>query len=146
MKLVQPILRDRLGVPQLSGDAEHRVAAGISNLKSRSQNLFDLADNSLFYAINRPLKLDDKATKLLDSGTREMLRKLRPALAELDDWNAKEVESTIRAFVTSLDINLGHVAQPLRATLTGSTVSPGIFEVAAVLGRDETLARLDDVT
>ena len=61
-------------------------------------------------------------------------------------WNSKAVESVVRAFVTSHDIKLGHVAQPLRATLTGSTVSPSIFEVAAVLGRDETLARLDDVT
>ena len=75
-----------------------------------------------------------------------MLRTLRPALAGLDDWDAEAVETAVRAFVASHDMKLGRVAQPLRASLTGSTVSPGIFEVAAVLGRDETLARLDDVT
>ena len=75
-----------------------------------------------------------------------MLRTLRPALTGLGDWSAEAVDSAVREFVAAHDMKLGRVAQPLRAALTGSTVSPGIFEVAAVLGRVETLARLDDVT
>lgn len=145
IELIRPILGDRLGAT-LGGEAERRVAMGIANLKSRSKNITELAENSLFYAVNRPLRLDDNAARLLEGDARKMLCTLRPALAELDDWNAKAVESAVRAFAASHDIKLGHVAQPLRATLTGSTVSPSIFEVAAVLGRDETLARLDDVT
>ncbi len=143
--LIRPILEDRLGAA-LGGEAERRVARGMSDLKSRAKTIPELAGNSLFYAAERPLRLDDKAARLLDADARDMLRALRPALAGLDGWDAEAVETAVRAFVASNDMKLGRVAQPLRATLTGSTVSPGIFEVAAVLGRDETLARLDDVT
>ncbi len=145
IELIRPILEDRLGAA-FGGEAERRVARGMSDLKSRAKNIPELAGNSLFYAAERPLRLDDKAARLLDADARDMLRALRPALAGLDGWDAEAVETAVRAFVASHDMKLGRVAQPLRATLTGSTVSPGIFDVAAVLGRDETLARLDDVT
>ena len=145
IELIRPILDDRLGAT-LGGEAERRVSSGLPDLKSRAKTVTELADNSVFYAADRPLRLDDKAARLLDGDARDMLRTLRPALAGLDDWNAEAVETAVRAFVASHDIKLGRVAQPLRASLTGSTVSPGIFDVAAVLGREETLARLDDAT
>ena len=63
----------------------------------------------------------------------------------LDPWSEAGIESAIRALAASEGVKLGTVAQPLRAALTGTNVSPGIFEVAAVLGRDETLGRLNDV-
>jgi glutamyl-tRNA synthetase len=56
------------------------------------------------------------------------------------------VEATVRLIADERQIKLGKIAQPLRAALTGSTVSPGIFEVAAVLGREETLGRIADAT
>ena len=145
IELIRPILEGRLGTA-LVGEAERRVAMGMSNLKTRAKTIPELAGNTLFYAVERPLRLDEKAARLLDADARDMLRTLRPALAGLNNWDAEAVESAVRAFVASHDMKLGRVAQPLRATLTGSTVSPGIFDVAAVLGRDETLARLDDVT
>ena len=143
--LIRPILEDGLG-GALGEAAERRVAAGLADLKSRAKTIPELADNTRFYAAERPLKLDDKAARLLGDEARKMLRDLRPALAGLEDWNAAALETAVRAFVERHDMKLGRAAQPLRASLTGSTVSPGIFEVAAVLGREETLARLDDAT
>jgi glutamyl-tRNA synthetase len=145
IELIRPRLEERLG-KALGGEPERRVTSGMPNLKSRANTLLELFGNSLFYVSERPLKLDEKAARLLDDDTRELLRGLRPALARVTEWDAAAVETAVRAFVATHDLKLGRVAQPLRASLTGSTVSPGIFEVAAVLGRDETLARLDDVT
>ena len=144
IELIRPIIEDRIGTP-IDAAAEARVAEGMDNLKSRAKTIGELADNALFYAAQRPLKMDDKAARLLDGDSREMLRSLRPVLAGLGDWNAASLETAVRGFAAEHDLKLGRVAQPLRASLTGSTVSPGIFEVAAVLGRDETLGRIDDV-
>jgi len=59
-------------------------------------------------------------------------------------WTAQTTEAAMRAFAESNNLKLGGVAQPLRVALTGRTTSPGIFEVLAVLGREECLARLGD--
>ncbi len=66
-------------------------------------------------------------------------------MTELADWSEESVNKAIHDFAEKEDIKLGKIAQPLRAALTGTTVSPGIFEVAAVLGKDETIGRLNDV-
>ncbi len=145
IELIRPIVEQRLG-KALGGAPERRVAAGMPGLKSRAKTIPELAESALFYASERPLRLDDKAARLLDGDARDMLRALRPALAGVDHWNAASLETAVRAFVAAHDIKLGRVAQPLRASLTGTTISPGIFDVATVLGRDETLARLDDIT
>jgi glutamyl-tRNA synthetase len=67
------------------------------------------------------------------------------ALAELATWDDAGLEAAVRAQAEAMTVKLGQIAQPLRAALTGSTASPGLFEVMAVLGRDEVLGRLADV-
>ena len=69
---------------------------------------------------------------------------MRPRLDSLGEWNLEGLEKTTRDYAENAGIKLGKAAQPLRAVLTGRTVSPGIFEVMEILGRDETLGRLDD--
>jgi len=87
---------------------------------------------------------DEKANKLLDESARAILGKLLPNLQHLPDWTAVPLEAAIREFAEGEGLKLGKVAQPLRAALTGTTVSPSIFEVIAVLGEPETLGRLKD--
>ncbi len=88
--------------------------------------------------------MTEKAARLLDDDARQMLAGLKGALAGLSDWSESDLEAAVRGFAAGQELGLGKVAQPLRAALTGSTVSPGIFEVMAVLGREECRGRLDD--
>ena len=73
-----------------------------------------------------------------------MLAGIAPKLEALPDWSLDDLESAVRAFAEEKELKLGKVAQPLRAALTGTTTSPGIFDVLAVLGKDESLARIKD--
>jgi glutamyl-tRNA synthetase len=94
--------------------------------------------------MSRPLQLDDKAAKLLDPEARATLAALLPRLAALPEWSVSALEAAVRAFAEETGAKLGKVAQPLRAALTGRAVSPPVFDVLAVLGRGEALARLTD--
>jgi glutamyl-tRNA synthetase len=76
-------------------------------------------------------------------GAPERLRRAREALAGLDRFEAGDVEEALRGVVAELDAKPGSVFQPVRVALTGTTVSPGIFESVALVGRDEALARID---
>ena len=86
--------------------------------------------------------MTDKAVKLLAPEARENLSVLANALEKTTSWDNEVLEASVREFADANGLKLGQIAQPLRAALTGSTVSPGIFEVMTALGRDETLARI----
>jgi glutamyl-tRNA synthetase len=128
----------------IDGSARRRLAAGLPGLKPRATTLVDLAANAKFYVASRPLVLSAQAAKLLDAAARVRLGGLSVALEELETWEEHALEATVRHHAEASELKLGQVAQPLRAALSGSTTSPGIFEVMAVLGRQETLARLAD--
>ena len=98
----------------------------------------------MFYAIPRPLRLNEKAEEILDDDARRALTTLSSDLASVEDWRAEPLQDTAKAFAEAQGLKLGKVALPLRAALTGTNVSPSIFDVMAVLGREETLARLKD--
>ena len=133
----------RLGV---ASDAviEQRLATGMAGLKARAKTLKELAENARFYTLKRPLTPDDKAQALLTADASKVLKELRDALAASATWIGTDLEAAARGFAEAKGIKLGQVAQPLRAALTGATTSPPIFEVMQVLGREETLGRIDD--
>ena len=141
--LVLPFIAERLGA-EPAPVVRERILAGMDGLKERAKTLVELADSALFFARPRPLPFDDKARKILDGDAREMLRRLAERLSNVTDWSAEAVEAAVRGFAEETDQKLGKVAQPLRAAVTGGTVSPPIFAVVAILGRDEALARLED--
>jgi glutamyl-tRNA synthetase len=121
-----------------------RLQAGMAGLKPRTTTLVELAARATFYIATRPLTLSDKAARLLGPAARERLKGLLPALASLPVWDEATLEQAVRSCAEALGIKLGEIAQPLRAALTGSDASPGIFEVMAVLGREEVLGRIED--
>ena len=90
-------------------------------------------------------KISSKAEKHLNGNAKRLLYELSQKLQELHDWHSESIENLIREFASSRQLKLNLVAQPLRVSLTGTTVSPSIFEVMAVLGRSETLSRLRDL-
>ena len=121
-----------------------KFAAAIPGLKERAKTLPELIDGALFLVTARPLKLDDKATKLLDAEAKTGIGALATKFAACKDWNAASLEACVRDHAEATGAKLGKLAQPLRAALTGRAVSPPVFDVMAVLGREETLARLKD--
>jgi len=114
------------------------------SLKERAKTLLELIAGSYFIFADRPLEMEPKAEALLTEDTRALIGRLRDALEAVAPWSAETTEAAMRNFAEQNNLKLGAVAQPLRAALTGRTTSPGIFEVLAVLGREECLARLGD--
>ncbi len=120
-----------------------KLVAAMPSLKERAKTLVELLDTAGFLWADRPLPLDDKAKAVLTADARGLIGSLAPLL-EAGGWTAAEMEAVVRSFADGKGIKLGAVAQPLRAALTGRATSPPIFDVLAVLGKDESLARLRD--
>lgn len=113
-------------------------------LKERAKTLVELIDNAAFIFAKRPLKLDEKAANLLNEDGKAVLKALYPTLENCTDWNKEQLDKIIRQYAENAQLKLGKVAQPLRAALTGRAVSPGVFDVLVILGRQESLGRIHD--
>jgi glutamyl-tRNA synthetase len=129
---------------KLTPSVREQILAAMPDLKERAKTLVELVDAASFIWSPRPLSLDEKAAALLTAEARTLLTAVIPALEAVEPWSAETTEQAVRAFAEQRVTKLGAVAQPLRAALTGRATSPGIFNVLAVLGRSESLARLRD--
>ncbi len=112
-------------------------------LKTRARDLNELADGAAFLFKECPLEMDEKAAGLLDDDARAKLSTISARLKAESDWTIEALEANLKAYAEELELGLGKLAQPLRAALTGQTTSPGIFDVLVLLGREESLARID---
>ena len=121
-----------------------KLIAAMPGLKERAKTLVELFESSRFIWTSRPLAVDDQAKTVLTPEAKTTLAAIVPGLSGLTEWTAGTTETVVRAYAEGAGIKLGAVAQPLRAALTGKTRSPPIFDVLAVLGKDESLARLRD--
>ncbi len=128
----------------LRPELKDKLTQAMPGLKERAKTLIELLDSAYYLTAQRPLTLDDKARALLSDEGRARLAGVLPALEALQDWSAAATEGAVRQYAETAGCKLGQVAQPLRAALTGRTTSPPLFDVMAVLGRDESLARLGD--
>ncbi|MFG1402388.1 glutamate--tRNA ligase [Xanthobacter sediminis] len=128
---------------RMTPERRAQLAAAMPSLKERAKTLVELLDNAEFIFAERPLPMEEKAGALLTEEGRAHLGRLLPLL-EAAEWSAAATEAVVRAYAEQAGVKLGAVAQPLRAALTGKTTSPPVFDVLAVLGREESLARLKD--
>ncbi|PHP67850.1 glutamate--tRNA ligase [Zhengella mangrovi] len=131
---------------KLTDERKAQFLAAMPGLKERARTLNELVAGAAFLFDERPLALDEKASSLLDDDARALLGDILPDLAAVTEWSAESTERVVRTFAEARDLKLGKVAQPLRAALTGRATSPGVFDVLAVLGREESLARIGDQT
>lgn len=122
---------------------EALLARAMPVLKVRARNLDEIAEGAAFLFAKRPLEMTEKAASLLEGDARAILRKIYEALRAENDWTSEALEATTKALAEEQGLGLGKLAQPMRAALTGTTTSPGIFDVLVLLGRDEALARID---
>ncbi|AKM07355.1 glutamate--tRNA ligase [Pelagerythrobacter marensis] len=112
-------------------------------LKTRARDLDELAEGAAFLFKTRPLALTEKAASLLEGDARAILHQISARLRAENNWTIEALEATTKSLAEELELGLGKLAQPMRAALTGTTTSPGIFDVLVLLGREEALARLD---
>jgi len=112
-------------------------------LKTRARDLNELADGAAFLFKFRPLALTEQAAALLDEDARLLLLRIASRLRAEQDWTTEALAASLKAYAEEQGLGLGKLAQPLRAALTGQTTSPGIFDVLVLLGREESLARID---
>jgi len=121
--------------------AQRRILGLMPGLKERAKTLAELTASAAFLARQVPLTFEPKAAALLTEEARAMLRRLAPVLAATD-FSASGLDAALRGFAEAEGLKLGQVAQPLRAALTGSSMSPGIDATLAALGREESLRRI----
>jgi glutamyl-tRNA synthetase len=145
IEAILPALGPARGLPAtLAPELRAKLTEAMPGLKERAKTLVELLDSAYYLTAARPLALDDKAAGLLSPEARERLAGVLPALESLPDWDATATEGAVRQFAEAVGLKLGQIAQPLRAALTGRATSPPLFDVMAVLGRDECLGRLRD--
>ncbi len=136
---VLPFLH-RLGIKAPDKD---RVRQAVATLKARSRTLVDMAEGALFY-FQDDISYDEKAAKkFLKPGILHLLEDLKEKLRDTPDFSQPALEKIFVEFLECKDIKLGKIAQPLRVALTGRSVSPGIFEVMEVLGKETVLKRME---
>jgi glutamyl-tRNA synthetase len=120
-----------------------KLTRAMPGLKERAKTLLDLMKSSQYLFASRPLMLDDKARQIMADGGIAALQELLPVLSAAE-WNAQSLEAAVKTHAEATGAKLGKLAQPLRAVLTGTNTSPGIFDVLDVLGREESLNRIGD--
>jgi glutamyl-tRNA synthetase len=123
-----------------------KLLTALPGLKERAKTLVELFEASRFLWASRPVDINDQAKAVLTPEAKALIAALLPELTAVTEWSATAIEAVVRPYAERSGQKLGAVAQPLRAALTGRTTSPPIFDVLAVLGKDESLARLADQT
>lgn len=127
----------------LSDAQKENLLRAMYCLKERAKTLPELLDKASFILSSRPLDLDEKAVKALDPVYRGILAELTPQLQNAS-WTREDLEAIVSTVAQTHGLGLGKLAAPLRAALAGRSVCPSIFDMMLILGKDETLARLND--
>lgn len=127
----------------LTSEQEEALEKAMYCLKERAKTLPELLEKAHFALISRPVLPDEKAEKALDDVSRGILAELTPQLQNVS-WSRNELEEVLGNFAQAQGTKFGKLAGPLRAALAGRAVTPSVFDMMLVLGRDETLARLAD--
>lgn len=117
-----------------------RLLQGMNGLKQRAKTIIELAESAKFY--KAPVSRDEKAQSMMTPEALGYLAQVTDKIAKSEVWEEKALEDLVRSSSEEFGIKLGALAQPLRVALTGSTISPSIFEIMIVLGKEETLNRL----
>jgi glutamyl-tRNA synthetase len=121
------------------------VSSAMYVLKTSAKTLPQLLEKARFATVSRPIDRDEKAEKALDEVSRGILKELTPQLQN-GSWDRNTLEGTLNGLAEAHDLKFGKLAAPLRAALAGRAVTPSVFDMMLVLGRDETIARLEDAS
>ncbi|WP_166415825.1 glutamate--tRNA ligase [Cochlodiniinecator piscidefendens] len=129
----------------LSETQRHDLLKAMYCLKEKSKMFGNLLEKSRFILTSRPIERDEKSEKSLDDVSRSILSSLTPHLQNAT-WSREDLEAAVSEVAETQGLKLGKLVAPIRAALAGRTTTPSVFDMMLVLGRDETLARINDVT
>lgn len=144
MRSLEPLLQVKLNRCAQAHELR-RIRAGLEGLTDRSKVLHDLVDLALIYCDGAAGIIDDKAQEAIDASDPVMLQEIFDVFRVMDPWKEEELEEKLRGYAQAKDIKFGKVASPLRSVVTGRSISPSLFEVLQVLGKEETLSRVKGV-
>jgi len=127
-----------------SAEQKQMIMAVLKEMQSRIKLLSEVVEMSRYFFTEDFQYNEDAARKILLKGEgKTVLEHLRQALSQVQEFNHAELEPVFNGAVESLGLKLGKVIQPLRVAVTGTNVSPGIYEVLEIVGKERTLARID---
>ena len=129
--------------PALSDIQRQRLSDAMPHLKERAKTFPELLEKAEFALASRPIQPDKKAAAQLDDVSRGILKELTPQMQNAS-WSRNDLETIANSFAEEREMKFARLAGPLRAALAGRTATPSVFDMMLVLGRDETLARLQD--
>ena len=140
-ELVGPLrpFMQSLGVEIQEGPLAEKA---IATLSARSKTLKEMAEQALFYYQEEIVYEPDAARKFLTAEALPALNALTAKLEGLEDFTEPALEEAFKAVMDETGLKLGKIAQPVRVALSGRAASPGIFEITAILGKEQTLRRL----
>jgi glutamyl-tRNA synthetase len=114
----------------------------VETLQPRSRTLKEMSEAARFYYVDEP-EMDEKAAaKFLNPEVRDMLNQTADAIDAVSDYTQPALEEVFKKIMEEYHLGFGKIAQPLRVAVTGTTVSPGIFEMMLALGKDSTVQRI----
>ena len=132
------------GQPMLSDEKKVGLKNALYCVKDRAKTLGKLIDKALFILVDRPLTIEEKAQRQLNMVSHSILETLTPQLHNVT-WSRDALEALVNQVAENHEVGFGKVAGPLRAALAGQSVTPSVIDMMLVLGRDESIARMNDV-
>ena len=138
--LIKPAVETQLS-RALSADEESKISQGMGGLKERAKTIVELAESAIIYV--QPLPRDEKALTLMTAENMQHLKNLLPKLKACD-FSHDALETALRSAADDFGLKLGQLAAPLRVAITGRSVSPSLFEVMSILGKEESIKRIED--
>ena len=132
------------GQPMLSDEKKLGLKNALYCVKDRAKTLGKLIDKALFILVDRPLTIEEKAQRQLNMVSHSILETLTPQLHNVT-WSRDALEALVNQVAENHEVGFGKVAGPLRAALAGQSVTPSVIDMMLVLGRDESIARMNDV-
>ena len=133
------------GAPPIEGPARETLVRALYSLKERSKTYPELLEKGHFALISRPVEAEPKAAAALDDAALDALGDLTQRLADAT-WQREALEGVVSDVAAAHGTKLGRLASPIRAALAGRTVTPSVFDMMLVLGREETSARLSEAS
>ncbi len=120
------------------------IRQAVANLKTRSTNIIELTELAKIYLTNQPINYSEEAKKIINNCNIVLINQVIEQLEKLENFDKDSIQNKFKEIADNNNIKLGDLMQPIRALMTGTTSSPSIFEIVAIIGKKNTITRLTE--